>query len=34
VLAGWVEASTRAHIAAGTLSDGYGYQWWVDGGGY
>jgi CubicO group peptidase (beta-lactamase class C family) len=22
------------NIAAGTLSDGYGYQWWVDDGGY
>ena len=29
VSAAWVEASTRQHIAA-TLSDGYGYQWWVD----
>jgi CubicO group peptidase (beta-lactamase class C family) len=34
VPAAWVEASTQAHIAAGTLSDGYGYQWWVDDGGY
>jgi CubicO group peptidase (beta-lactamase class C family) len=34
VPADWVKASTQAHIAAGTLSDGYGYQWWVDDGGY
>lgn len=34
VPAAWVKASTQAHIAAGTLSDGYGYQWWVDDGGY
>jgi CubicO group peptidase (beta-lactamase class C family) len=26
----WVAASTSAHIPAGTLSEGYGYQWWVD----
>ncbi len=32
--ADWVEASTQAHIVAATLSDGYGYQWWVDDGGY
>jgi CubicO group peptidase (beta-lactamase class C family) len=31
--AAWVEASTRMHLPA-TLSDGYGYQWWVDEGGY
>jgi CubicO group peptidase (beta-lactamase class C family) len=30
VPAAWVEASTRQQIPAGTLSDGYGYQWWVD----
>ena len=30
----WVEASTREQIKAGTLSDGYGYQWWVDEDGY
>ncbi len=30
----WVEASTSRHIRAGTLSDGYGYQWWVDAAGY
>jgi CubicO group peptidase (beta-lactamase class C family) len=28
VPAQWVEASTRKHIA-GTLQDGYGYQWWI-----
>lgn len=26
----WVETSTRKHISANTLEDGYGYQWWVD----
>jgi CubicO group peptidase (beta-lactamase class C family) len=26
----WVEQSTSMHIAAGTLQDGYGYQWWID----
>ena len=31
---GWVAASTRKQIDAGTLSDGYGYQWWVDRAGY
>jgi len=31
---GWVHQSTRRHIDAGTLSDGYGYQWWVDSAGY
>jgi len=30
VSAEWVEASTREHIPAKTLQDGYGYQWWVD----
>jgi CubicO group peptidase (beta-lactamase class C family) len=30
VSSAWVEASTRKHISAGTLEDGYGYQWWVD----
>jgi CubicO group peptidase (beta-lactamase class C family) len=30
VPADWVETATSEHIAAGTLSDGYGYQWWVD----
>ena len=29
----WVEASTRRHTRA-TLSDGYGYQWWVDAAGF
>ena len=26
----WVKMSTQKHIAANTLEDGYGYQWWVD----
>jgi len=30
----WIEAATSAHIAAETLSDGYGYQWWIDDAGY
>ncbi len=30
----WVSAATAAQTAAGTLSDGYGYQWWVDDDGY
>ncbi|MCP3976405.1 MAG: serine hydrolase [bacterium] len=30
----WVLAATTQQIAAGTLSDGYGYQWWVDDDGY
>jgi hypothetical protein len=34
VSSAWVDASTREHIKAGTLSDGYGYQWWVDEDGY
>jgi CubicO group peptidase (beta-lactamase class C family) len=34
VPADWVAESTRAHIFAGTLSDEYGYQWWVDANGY
>lgn len=25
----WVQTSTRKHIAAATLQDGYGYQWWI-----
>jgi CubicO group peptidase (beta-lactamase class C family) len=33
VPAPWVKASTRRHTPA-TLSDGYGYQWWVDAAGY
>jgi hypothetical protein len=31
--AAWVETSTRDHISA-TLFEGYGYQWWIDSGGY
>ena len=34
VPAEWVETSTQEHIAAGTLQDGYGYQWWTDDAGY
>jgi CubicO group peptidase (beta-lactamase class C family) len=30
----WVTAATTGRIAAGTLSDRYGYQWWVDDGGH
>jgi CubicO group peptidase (beta-lactamase class C family) len=30
VSADWVAASTQKHIDARPLSDGYGYQWWVD----
>lgn len=30
----WVEAATTAQIDAGTLSDKYGYQWWLDDAGY
>ncbi|MCP5045600.1 MAG: serine hydrolase, partial [bacterium] len=30
----WVEKSTRTQINAGTLAEGYGFQWWVDAGGY
>jgi CubicO group peptidase (beta-lactamase class C family) len=30
VPAAWVETSTREHISADTLQEGYGYQWWVD----
>jgi len=26
-----VRRSTEAQVAAGTLAEGYGYQWWVDG---
>ena len=26
----WVDAATTSQIDAGTLSDGYGYQWWID----
>jgi CubicO group peptidase (beta-lactamase class C family) len=34
VPASWVETSMQGHISAGTLSDEYGYQWWVDRRGY
>jgi CubicO group peptidase (beta-lactamase class C family) len=34
VPADWVKASTTEQIASGTLSDSYGYQWWVDAEGY
>ena len=34
VAAEWVASATTGHIAAGTLSDRYGYQWWVDDDGY
>ncbi len=30
----WVVSATSEQIDAGTLSDGYGYQWWVDDDGY
>ena len=30
VPATWVAAATAEQIPAGTLSDGYGYQWWID----
>ncbi len=30
----WVVSATTEHIAARTLSDGYGYQWWTDANGY
>jgi len=30
----WISTSTRQHIEAGTLSDGYGYHWWVSDQGY
>jgi CubicO group peptidase (beta-lactamase class C family) len=30
----WVQASTSPQIRSGTLSDDYGYQWWVDSEGY
>jgi len=26
----WVNKATRTQMNAGTLSEGYGYQWWVD----
>lgn len=34
VPADWVAASTRPQIESGTLSNNYGYQWWVDDNGY
>lgn len=34
VPAAWVETSTRKHTDSGTLSDWYGYQWWIDAAGY
>jgi CubicO group peptidase (beta-lactamase class C family) len=30
----WVQNATQEQIIANTLSDGYGYQWWVDSNGY
>ncbi len=30
----WAETATAAQTRAGTLSDSYGYQWWVDDAGY
>ncbi|UCF78437.1 MAG: serine hydrolase [Candidatus Eiseniibacteriota bacterium] len=30
----WVEESTKSQIHSGTLSDKYGYQWWIDDAGY
>jgi len=34
VPAAWVEAATSPQASARTLSNSYGYQWWVDDGGY
>ncbi len=34
VSSSWVETSTQEKIKARTLSDGYGYQWWVNEDGY
>jgi len=34
VPAEWVKASTKGRVEAGTLSERYGYQWWVDSEGY
>ena len=31
---GWVEEATSEQIDAGTLLDGYGYQWWASDDGY
>jgi CubicO group peptidase (beta-lactamase class C family) len=30
----WVNESSTVKVAAATLQDGYGYQWWTDAGGY
>jgi CubicO group peptidase (beta-lactamase class C family) len=30
----WIAASTREHIKASPLADGYGYQWWTNSDGY
>jgi CubicO group peptidase (beta-lactamase class C family) len=30
----WIDKSTQRQIAANTLSDGYGFQWWIDNQGY
>ncbi len=30
ISADWVAASTQKHMAVRPLTDGYGYQWWVD----
>lgn len=30
----WIAEATSPQITAGTLSDSYGYQWWIDNGGY
>lgn len=30
----WIESATTAQIDAGTASERYGYQWWVDDAGY
>ncbi len=30
----WVNKSTKTQMTANTLSNGYGYQWWVDENGY
>lgn len=34
VSASWIEAATTAQVKPDFLSDGYGYQWWVDDAGY
>ena len=30
----WIDAAISEQIPANTLSDGYGFQWWIDDGGY